>query len=557
MDLQTFDHELDPIILQRGFDYYKQNKIISVQADRPNQFELHVQGSQIYTVTVTLDQRGRILATACDCPYDFGEYCKHQAAAFYLLRERKAQRKKRKPPFDLATALHAVPKDALIALILEFAHNDSAIHQRLRGLFAPDEELLNQSRLLIRRAIRDAAGRDGFIQWNRTSEALQGADEVLQQARERVKQGSGVTAARLCFIVLPEVIGMLDHCDDSDGDCGWTVTETLDVLKQATVTAASHESPTTQAKLYRRIMKAEAAYREQDWGAEWRNQLLEAAVELCANESLRRRWTKVVDGLVAVQEKSQYGLRQQEKLLFLKYKLTEKWNGKAAAHRFLYDHLHFPMFRSEALYLAATDNHWEAVYRLCLPDENALLPTDWQQNDERETLHLQACLQLNKIAEARKLTLSFLCDRDDYDYFAKLHALYPADEWPAVVEKVIDRFEKKGSASQAYVKILVHERQLDRLLHYCRRFPSEISELYPQLIDRFPAAVAEIFTAYIREQARNAGERKAYHNVCRLIRTFRKACGNAATDRLIDDLLVKNRRRPAFVDELHHVRNDS
>ena len=32
---------------------------------------------------------GEILNTYCDCPYDWSDYCKHQAAALFALRSKK------------------------------------------------------------------------------------------------------------------------------------------------------------------------------------------------------------------------------------------------------------------------------------------------------------------------------------------------------------------------------------------------------------------------------------------------------------------------------------
>ena len=46
-------------------------------------YEVEVEGTDIYLVEVKLDSNNNIVGTSCDCPYDMGEYCKHQVAVFY------------------------------------------------------------------------------------------------------------------------------------------------------------------------------------------------------------------------------------------------------------------------------------------------------------------------------------------------------------------------------------------------------------------------------------------------------------------------------------------
>jgi uncharacterized Zn finger protein len=46
-----------------------------------------VDGSEIYEVEVRLDEDGEILDIAYDCPYDWGEICKHQVAVLLAVRK--------------------------------------------------------------------------------------------------------------------------------------------------------------------------------------------------------------------------------------------------------------------------------------------------------------------------------------------------------------------------------------------------------------------------------------------------------------------------------------
>jgi hypothetical protein len=91
MNLDDFEEEIDGVILDRGRDYYQDGCIESITHDRDkNTYTAVVAGSQDYTVTVKLDRR-KILFADCDCPYDWGPFCKHQVAVFYALQENLGQ----------------------------------------------------------------------------------------------------------------------------------------------------------------------------------------------------------------------------------------------------------------------------------------------------------------------------------------------------------------------------------------------------------------------------------------------------------------------------------
>ena len=49
--------------------------------------EAVVLGSEEYNVSMSVDSDGVIHHHRCTCPYDMGEFCKHEVAVLYRLRE--------------------------------------------------------------------------------------------------------------------------------------------------------------------------------------------------------------------------------------------------------------------------------------------------------------------------------------------------------------------------------------------------------------------------------------------------------------------------------------
>ena len=86
LSLSNFEEYINDVILQRGYDYFKDGRVSWLEAAEHG-IEARVEGSDDYIVSLSLDPSGHITYTDCNCPYDGGPFCKHQVAVFYALRE--------------------------------------------------------------------------------------------------------------------------------------------------------------------------------------------------------------------------------------------------------------------------------------------------------------------------------------------------------------------------------------------------------------------------------------------------------------------------------------
>ncbi|MDD2297001.1 MAG: SWIM zinc finger family protein, partial [Sphaerochaetaceae bacterium] len=87
MNLNSFEASFPLIILARGRAYFENGNVIDLEKVSSYQYEAEVAGSYTYDVTVKLDNNQNIVKLTCDCPYDAGFYCKHEAAVLFALRE--------------------------------------------------------------------------------------------------------------------------------------------------------------------------------------------------------------------------------------------------------------------------------------------------------------------------------------------------------------------------------------------------------------------------------------------------------------------------------------
>ena len=102
----------------------------------------------------------------------------------------------------------------------------------------------------------------------------------------------------------------------------------------------------------------------------------------------------------------------------------------------------------------------------------------------------------------------------------------------------------------AYVKILIAEGLKPRIMEYCRKNPRAVTELYEHIVPGYKDEVQKLFAELIRNNAARASNRAGYHDVCGIIKHFRKACGKTPASEIISELLETYKKRPAFVDEL-------
>ncbi|NLI93452.1 MAG: hypothetical protein GX434_15095 [Peptococcaceae bacterium] len=90
-------------------------------------------------------------------------------------------------------------------------------------------------------------------------------------------------------------------------------------------------------------------------------------------------------------------------------------------------------------------------------------------------------------------------------------------------------------------------------MHYVRENPSSVDYYYKYLKDGYREEIFSIFRSNIELAAARADSRKHYQRVCAMIRTLKKAGGKQESLDIVNTLLLKYPRKPAFRDELGKI----
>ena len=141
MTLNDFEKFFEEKILQRARSY--SDAVLSLEEVRSGEWEAEVEGSENYIVTVWLDGV-KIIDSECDCPYDFGQYCKHQGAVFYALRDRLNGKKPPKNEREeqnekLRNVLTELGKDELVTLLAKYAKKYEQIEEDIWARYSDEE----------------------------------------------------------------------------------------------------------------------------------------------------------------------------------------------------------------------------------------------------------------------------------------------------------------------------------------------------------------------------------------------------------------------------------
>ena len=133
MNLKNFEEYFDTKILKRGQNYYRDGAVLSIEKVADNEYTADVEGSEIYEVMVEMDKGGEIYDINCDCPYDMGDYCKHEAAVLYALRDKSIRIiQSTVKQSNLPQLLGKCSFDQLVEIILEHAKEDKSFGNYLK-----------------------------------------------------------------------------------------------------------------------------------------------------------------------------------------------------------------------------------------------------------------------------------------------------------------------------------------------------------------------------------------------------------------------------------------
>ena len=123
MNLRNFEITVETKICDRGFRYYENKAVTEIEQVEKGEFTATVEGSEEYTVFIKLDEQQFVVNHSCDCPYDWGNVCKHEVEVMYYIKNDQLYNQ----PLEegtfhkIKTDLAQLSKKELIAIIINLS----------------------------------------------------------------------------------------------------------------------------------------------------------------------------------------------------------------------------------------------------------------------------------------------------------------------------------------------------------------------------------------------------------------------------------------------------
>jgi len=558
MNLNQFESYVDPKVLLRGQDYYRNGHVEELSEFKRNVYVALVIGTEEYSVMVKLDKNQNIVDSQCDCPYDFDDLCKHKVAVFLaihdLLQEAKSNSKSNQtslkvPLESLDTLLGKRSKEQLMELLLALAKEDSNVNQYLLIELTEDSEMqLRLAKECIRDSIRMNKDRNGFIDYNHARVAVEGALQVNSKAKQQYQRNNPVLAVQICLLVIDEMVRMISYCDDSDGSVGMAIEEAF-MMIEGIVT--DHNSQKDSDKIFQHLLREGKKTMYEGW-SEWRFNLWRFAAHVATKPKQRER---LEAELVAYTKEDQDDWMDQfnnMEALKIQSILIERFDGPEASMKFILDRKDMPEFRRMLLRRYTDEKQYEQAIDLALDGElhdtkNHIYVREWQEFR----------LNLYRITENPKkfkeLAEILILDGN----FALYLELKKRNEkkWEEYYPQLLVKLEAaKKQDSSLYASILVEEKRFGQLLEYVKRNVRSIENYAKWLVKDYSEDVYRIYQFYIRQVAKGATTRREYQGVATIIRNLVNHGGKKEAKAIIDELYSTYPRRAALLDELSKIR---
>jgi len=212
---------------QRGVDYLRRGRVTEFEAS-DDSIEAIVEGTEEYAVRLTAVPDG--LEWDCNCPLGLdGEFCKHCVAVALKWLEGqagvgvpKAGGTAKRPNAakvtdeDIAAALDAVDKAALVKMVLEWAEDDRFLKDRLTHKAARNkgpEAAIAQARKTLEKAIRVRR----YVEYREMRSYAATVETAIDSVEELLRAGHASGVMELCEAGVRWLSAACEQVDDSDG----------------------------------------------------------------------------------------------------------------------------------------------------------------------------------------------------------------------------------------------------------------------------------------------------------------------------------------------------
>ncbi|WP_425447277.1 SWIM zinc finger family protein [Dethiothermospora halolimnae] len=556
MNIKDFEQHIDSKILNRGYDYYDNGNIIEIYEQGEDEYTFIIEGREDYEVTVKLDDKGDIVYSYCNCPYNFGPVCKHEVATYFQLFEifnsknlsEKITNDIVKRP-KIEEILNSLSKDELVNIIIDITKEDSTLKNKIIFKYSKDEgeDGIERCKKLMESIIRKYMTREGYILYRETYGFINDMEILLEKMKDTKDK---ISALEIGFLLLEELIESFQYADDSGGVIGSLIIEIIDSMEEVIMKSKSLDR-SIREKMFEKLLTQVDNRVFEGW-EDYRIDIIAICAEFADVKPFRDRLLNKIKSWVDKNNDDQYKKYSSERMLMILYNIIQQYGEQNEAERFIKDNLKFSSFRELLIEKYMEKENYNKVIELALDGEKndkhfRGLVSKWKEL--RYVAYKKLLLKQEQEKLAKELFFS-----GEYEYYKELKELHKGNE-----EELYNALKQELKSSNGwhrrdiYLKLIVDEKDLEEIMEYVRQNPMAIENYSDMLIDQYEDEVVNIYNNMIMSAADLSNNRKRYQEVCRKIKRYRKIAGDKKANKIIEKLRKLYKRRPAFLDELGKI----
>lgn len=557
MNINNFENHVSKTILDRGYNYYIDGSIVETYNRGDNEYVFQVQGSEDYEVVVKIDNQGEIIYSECDCPYDFRPICKHQVAAYFELFEiinnkdnKLTVKKEGVNQPEIKEVLNNLSKEELIKIIVDITQKDTTLKNSLIVRYSKgnNTQELEKCKRLMESIVRKYSGREGFIPYRETYGFVNEMEDILEKVRNT---NDILLALDIAFLLLNEAVEAFQYADDSNGEIGSLVSETIELIGEI-VTDSADLDIALREKILNKLLEQNDNKVFNGW-EDYKIDLLRLCVEFADVEGLRNKLRMKIEYAVSKNSGDDYKKYSNERMLQILLEIIDTYGSEEEAIEFIKENLKYSSFRELLIGKFIKEKNFQRVIELAKEGEKqdkqyAGLVSKWKK------IRYDAYKKLSLKEEQQRLAKELLFD-GNFEYYKELKELITGDK-TAFYNKLKQELKKdKGWHGRSiYLKLIVQEKDLDEIMEFVRENPRSIEEYAEMLQEKFKDEVIEIYKKHIKAEASSSSNRRDYQGVCGILKRYKKIAGKKNQEEIINGLIALYRKRPAFVDELSKIK---
>jgi uncharacterized Zn finger protein len=556
LTLDNFESVIDPEILKRGRDYYKSGSVTDLEEDAGS-WTATVVGTYDYTVEVEADDHGFLMLT-CDCPYEYGPYCKHEAAVLFAIR---AEQKRAKPKVQtkqeqrqsIQRVVESLTHEQLVQIVMAQVKKDKTLGNQILlqyGAQAPDKSLYQRT---IQDFVRKHADH-GYLDYQPTRQAAREIDTLLAQAEAMIGENKPERALPVLQAVIESLPEVLSHADDSAGELGGCMEAAFDLLEKM----AKEASADLRQTLFDYCLNQhnQPQYRGWDFGMDF----LWQASELVDTPQQREALFAILDKIASsAKERDFLSEHRSEHALRLKTDVMKRMGDPPEAiHALLLENVHLNLPRQQLVALYMEQKQYAAARKLC---EEAINKYAGQYPGlvvQYQNLLLEIARQTNDTESSIQVARDLLLQGHEFDqYYTILKSLIKPDAWPAFRQQLILTIQKQSMVwlqGRWLGEIYRRDQMWPELLKLAQRSGLDVIEHYrKELHAHFPDEMCDLYEEIAVREMQRAGSRDQYRAVCSLLRRMMELEQPERAEELIERFKALYPRRRAMIEELNQI----